>query len=135
MRDRGGQIETEREKETNEPHAFRRHESLAQRNALINAALSERKVKQAIECVRLGEDAHRTLDEMPTRGTTHAVRQKQAIKAHFDTVNKSVSDVRKFITDAVAGNVDAKDESLVAMRLNLTVIQKHMTTLNNLSNK
>ena len=83
----------------------------------------------------MGEDAHRTLDEMPARGTAHAVRQKQAIKAHFDTVNKSVSDVRKFIKDAVAGKVDAKDESLVAMRLHITLIQKHMTTLHNLSNK
>ena len=134
MREKGGQRETEREKEMNEPRAFRKEGSIAQRTALGHAQLSATKVLQAIECARLGKEAHRVLCGIPKRGTGYA-EQQQAVKAHFNAVNKLVTDVREFIKQAVNGKVDTKDESLVSMRLHLQTIQKHMTMLNNLSNK
>ena len=132
-REREGQMETEREKEMNEPRAFRKDGDIARRNALTHSQLSATNASKASECARLGKEAHQVLVLIPKGGTGYA-EQQRAVKAHFNTVNQLVTDVREFIKQAV-GKVDTNDKSLVSMRLHLQTIQKHMNMLNNLSNK
>ena len=98
--------------------------------ALGHAKLSEEKVSQARECVRLGQIAN-----LVRSGSTGYAKQQQVIRAKFDIVNKSVTDVRNFITEAKKGQVDTDNKSLASMRTHLKTLQSHMTTLNVLINK
>ena len=127
-------MEKEREKEMNEPLAFRSELAAARKTARGHAQLSETNASKASECARLGKEAQQVLDLIPKGGTGYA-EQQRAVKAHFNTVNKLVTDVREFIVQAVDGQVDADNKYLVSMRLHLRTIQKHMTMLNYLQNK
>ena len=102
----------------------------AQQTALEHAKLSEMKVSQAIECVRLGQTA-----QLVPKGSKGYATQQHVITTQFDIVNKSVTEVRDFITAARKGQVGTDNMSLVSMRLHLQTIQNHMKTLHMLSNK
>ena len=90
-------MEKEREKEMNEPLAFRNELATARKTALEHARLSAKKVLQAIECARLGKSAHQVL-LLIQKGKTGYAEQQRVVRAQFDIVNQSVTDVRWFIT-------------------------------------
>ena len=126
-------MEKEREKEMNEPLAFRNELATARKTALEHARLSAEKVLQAIECARLGKNAHQVLSLIP-KGRTGYVEQQRVVRAQFDTVNLLVTEVRGFIMQAKNGQVDDDNKSLKSMRLHLRTIDGHMKMLHTLTN-
>ena len=101
--------------------------------ALGHAELSVTMASQAIECARSGTAAQQVLDKTPM-GATGCVEPKRAIRSHFNTVNKFVTDIRDFIKQAKDAKVDAENKSLKTMRNNLRTIECHMKMLHALIN-
>ena len=118
----------------NEPLAFRNELATARKTALEHARLSAKKVLQAIECARLGKNAHQVLSLIP-KGRTGYVEQQRVVRAQFDTVNLLVTEVRGFIMQAKNGQVDTNSISLASMRTHLRTLQSHVKTLSILTNK
>ena len=121
------------EKEMNEPLAFRTALSTAILTALGHAKQSATMASQAVECARLGTEAKQVLDMIPM-GATGCVEPKRAIRTHFNTVNKFVTDIRDFIKQAKDAKVDAENKYLQTMRNNLRTIGCHMKMLHALIN-
>ena len=118
----------------NEPLAFRNGvvtaRRTAEKTAVEHALLSETMASQANECVKLGEIAQRV-----HKGSTGYAEQQRVVRAQFDEVNQSVTDVRDFITEAKNGQVDADSISLASMRTHHRTLERHARTLSILTNK
>ena len=65
-------METEREKEMNEPLAFRKEVDTARRTALEHTQLSAKHASKASECARLGTNAYQVLEVIPKGDTGYA---------------------------------------------------------------
>ena len=102
--------------------------------ALGHAKLSVKMASQAVECARLGTAAQQVLGMIPM-GEMGCAEPQRAIRTHFNTVNLSVTEVRRFIQQARDDKVDAENKSLISMRNNLRTIECHMRMLHALINK
>ena len=126
-------METEREREMNEPLAFRTELATALKTAQRHATLSGSKALQAYECLLRGRKANQVLSLIP-KGCTGYAEQLRVVKTQFDTVNKLLTDVRDFITQAKHAKVAEVDKSLISMRNYRRTIDLHMQELHAMTN-